>query len=62
MLQQLTDMALGTDASNGDTPIGDKLVGYSAFKRNNPRSDKFTAHRFHHVEFWTGEANMTWRR
>ncbi|GAB4813284.1 hypothetical protein N2152v2_000330 [Parachlorella kessleri] len=55
-------MAHGSAASNGDTPIGDKLVGYTAFKRNNPRSDKFTAHRFHHVEFWTGEANMTWRR
>lgn len=42
--------------------IGDKLVGHAGFKRHNPNSDKFTVHKFHHVEFWTGEATMTWKR
>lgn len=29
-----------------------KLVGAKNFKRNNPNSDRFPLHRFHHVEFW----------
>jgi 4-hydroxyphenylpyruvate dioxygenase len=58
-------MAKGSDAADGQNAaaaIGEKLVGYAAFKRQNPRSDKFVVHRFHHVEFWTGEATMTWKR
>ena len=36
-----------------------KLVGHKNFKRNNPMSDKFAVHRFHHVEFWCGDATTT---
>jgi len=36
-----------------------KLVGHKNFKRNNPMSDKFAVHRFHHVEFWCGDASTT---
>ena len=39
-----------------------KLVGFSNFKRHNPKTDKFEAKRFHHIEFWCGDANNTYRR
>ena len=29
------------------------------FVRSNPRSDRFEVHRFHHVEFWCGDAGAT---
>ena len=29
------------------------------FQRHNPRSDKFPIHKFHHVEFWCGDATNT---
>lgn len=52
-------------ASNGGAhaaAIGERLVGYAAFKRHNPNSDKFQVHSFAHVEFYTAEATMTWKR
>lgn len=39
-----------------------KLVGCENFVRHNPHSDKFGVHRFHHVEFYTADATMTYKR
>lgn len=39
-----------------------KLVGYKEFKRSNPLSDYFAVHKFHHVEFWCGDATCTSKR
>lgn len=39
-----------------------KLVGYNNFVRHNPHSDNFVVHKFHHVEFWTGDATNTAKR
>lgn len=39
-----------------------KLVGFSRFVRANPRSDRFKVKRFHHVEFWCGDATNVSRR
>ena len=36
-----------------------KLVGHKHFKRHNPMTDRFPLHRFHHVEFWCGDATNT---
>lgn len=38
------------------------LVGFKNFVRRNPFSDRFSVHRFHHIEFWCGDASNTWRR
>ncbi|KAH7372775.1 hypothetical protein KP509_17G020200 [Ceratopteris richardii] len=38
------------------------LVGCQKFVRKNPLSDRFKVHRFHHIEFWCGDATNTWRR
>lgn len=39
-----------------------ELVGMKGFKRDNPLSDKFQVHKFHHVEFWCGDATNTSKR
>lgn len=39
-----------------------KLVGFNNFIRANPRSDFFSVKRFHHIEFWCGDATNTSRR
>ena len=39
-----------------------QLVGFDNFKRSNPRSDRFTVHRFHHIEFWCSDATNTYKR
>ncbi|KAL0305343.1 UNVERIFIED_CONTAM: 4-hydroxyphenylpyruvate dioxygenase [Sesamum calycinum] len=39
-----------------------KLVGFRNFIRTNPKSDHFLVHRFHHVEFWCGDAINTAKR
>ncbi|GAA0166793.1 oxygenase [Lithospermum erythrorhizon] len=36
-----------------------KLVGCNNFVRTNPKSDLFNVKRFHHVEFWCGDAINT---
>ncbi|AAF24813.1 4-hydroxyphenylpyruvate dioxygenase [Arabidopsis thaliana] len=41
---------------------GFKLVGFSKFVRKNPKSDKFKVKRFHHIEFWCGDATNVARR
>lgn len=38
------------------------LVGYKNFVRHNPKSDRFAAKKFHHVEFWCMDATNTARR
>ncbi|XP_010688905.2 4-hydroxyphenylpyruvate dioxygenase [Beta vulgaris subsp. vulgaris] len=44
------------------SPSQFKLVGYSNFIRVNPLSDLFPVKRFHHVEFWCGDATNISRR
>ncbi|CAI7866405.1 unnamed protein product [Closterium sp. NIES-53] len=39
--------------------LPDQLVGFSNFKRHNPKSDRFEVLDFHHVEFWCGDATST---
>ncbi|EXB30302.1 4-hydroxyphenylpyruvate dioxygenase [Morus notabilis] len=51
-------MGMGKENDGGDF----KLVGFSNFVRTNPKSDRFGVRRFHHVEFWCGDATNTARR
>lgn len=39
-----------------------KLVGFKNFVRHNPMSDKFDVQKFHHVEFYCGDATNTSKR
>lgn len=39
-----------------------RLVGYANFKRHNPKTDKFAVRKFHHVEFYSGDALNVSRR
>ncbi|KAL6506799.1 4-hydroxyphenylpyruvate dioxygenase [Orobanche hederae] len=39
-----------------------KLLGFKNVIRTNPKSDNFAVHKFHHVEFWCGDATNTARR
>lgn len=39
-----------------------KLVGCEHFVRTNPKSDKFNVHKFHHLEFYCGDALNTYSR
>lgn len=39
-----------------------QLVGFKNFKRSNPMSDRFETLRFHHIEFYCGDANTTFKR
>lgn len=39
-----------------------RLVGYDNFKRSNPKSDRFHVEKFHHVEFYCGDATNVSRR
>lgn len=43
-------------AENGASAIPRGLVGFANFKRHNPLSDKFSLERFHHIEFYCGDA------
>jgi len=36
-----------------------KLVGFDNFVRHNPRSDRFESRKFHHIEFYCGDATNT---
>eukprot|EP00850_Spirogloea_muscicola_P002081 SM000008S22170 [mRNA] locus=s8:134648:137011:- [translate_table: standard] len=38
------------------------LTGFDRFQRHNPRTDRFEALRFHHVEFYCGDATCTYQR
>ncbi|KAL3754866.1 hypothetical protein ACJRO7_002030 [Eucalyptus globulus] len=50
--------------NDGVTNVSDdfKLVGFSNFVGSNPRSDRFPARHFHHVEFWCTDATSASRR
>ncbi|CAI5537320.1 unnamed protein product, partial [Closterium sp. Naga37s-1] len=39
--------------------LPDQLVGFSNFKRHNPKTDRFEVLDFHHIEFWCGDATST---
>lgn len=39
-----------------------KLVGFANFVRSNPRADRFDVLKFHHIEFWCGDATNTYKR
>ena len=57
--------AAATEESKGEESAHQaamKLVGFKNFVRHNPRSDKFGVHRFHHVEFWVGDATNAYKR
>ncbi|XP_074273066.1 4-hydroxyphenylpyruvate dioxygenase isoform X2 [Silene latifolia] len=43
-------------------PDNFKLVGFTNFVRVNPRSDRFSVKRFHHIEFYCGDATNVSRR
>ncbi|GAB4822862.1 hypothetical protein N2152v2_009908 [Parachlorella kessleri] len=63
MVQDSTVAQNGTLSGKASTSnVGTALVGAKGFKRHNPRSDRFPIHKFHHFEFWTGEATMTAKR
>nr|O23920.1 RecName: Full=4-hydroxyphenylpyruvate dioxygenase; AltName: Full=4-hydroxyphenylpyruvic acid oxidase; Short=4HPPD; Short=HPD; Short=HPPDase [Daucus carota]AAC49815.1 4-hydroxyphenylpyruvate dioxygenase [Daucus carota] len=52
---------LSSNSSN-TSPATFKLVGFNNFVRANPKSDHFAVKRFHHIEFWCGDATNTSRR
>ncbi|KAF0708855.1 hypothetical protein As57867_006173, partial [Aphanomyces stellatus] len=39
-----------------------KLVGYENFVRNNPKTDRFSMHKFHHMEFYCQDATNVSKR
>lgn len=39
-----------------------KLVGFQNFVRHNPMSDRFEVKKFHHIEFYCGDATNTCKR
>ncbi|GAB4842876.1 hypothetical protein Ancab_012855 [Ancistrocladus abbreviatus] len=53
--EEITNESSGTNSSF-------KLVGFSNFVRTNPKSDRFTVKRFHHIEFWCPDATNCSRR
>jgi 4-hydroxyphenylpyruvate dioxygenase len=57
-----TDAPAAPPAAKPAVHAPKQLVGYDNFKRSNPRSDRFTVHRFHHIEFWCGDATNTYKR
>ncbi|CAM8887960.1 unnamed protein product [Rhodiola kirilowii] len=52
---------ISVSAAEAQSP-GFKLVGFSNFVRSNPRSDRFTVKRFHHIDFWCSDATNTAKR
>ncbi|MCL7029576.1 hypothetical protein MKW94_007794 [Papaver nudicaule] len=57
------DMQQNQHSNNGDeSRVGFKLVGHDNFVRINPKSDRFKVKRFHHIEFWCGDAISSARR
>lgn len=39
-----------------------QMTGRQDFKRNNPKSDKFKMHKFHHIEYWCPDATNAFKR
>jgi 4-hydroxyphenylpyruvate dioxygenase len=60
---QASEAAVAERSADGERELKQrKLVGYQNFVRNNPMSDKFEVHRFHHIEVWCGDATNAARR
>ncbi|KAG2483092.1 hypothetical protein HYH03_018030 [Edaphochlamys debaryana] len=55
-------MGAGGAATPGGQEGGVRLVGYNNFVRQNPMSDRFTVHKFHHIDFWCADATNTFKR
>jgi 4-hydroxyphenylpyruvate dioxygenase len=53
---------MGSGSAAPDAAPKVQLVGHKNFVRSNPRSDRFPVHKFHHVEFWCGDATNTYKR
>lgn len=51
-----------TTAHGGAGASSARLVGFQNFKRNNPKSDRFSMVDFDHLEFWCADATSTARR
>jgi len=58
-----------TQISNGESKTNQTsgsssafLAGFANFKRENPMSDKFDVKKFHHLEFYCGDALNTYKR
>lgn len=52
----------GEEEMEVEASVPQALVGYANFKRNNPKSDKFNVLKFHHIEFWCGDATNVSKR
>lgn len=71
-LERYSCVALSVTDSDGDDDDGRnpnpnpsrtmRLVGFERFVRSNPKTDRFNVQRFHHIEFWCGDASNTYRR
>lgn len=48
--------------SNAHVAAVDTLKGFDSFVRTNPMSDKIAVQRFHHLEFFCGDATTTYKR
>ncbi|GER54030.1 4-hydroxyphenylpyruvate dioxygenase [Striga asiatica] len=57
-----TTTAATTKSESAAAAAEFKLVGFKSFVRTNPRSDRFPVRRFHHIEFWCGDATNAARR
>lgn len=53
--------AVASNPATDSTPAF-KLVGAKGFVRHNPKTDRFQVHRFHHFEFYCGDATNTSQR
>ncbi|GJP66376.1 hypothetical protein CLOP_g23309 [Closterium sp. NIES-67] len=53
-------MTMGVAARNPPSLHGSRRLW--KFLRSNPRTDKFKVDRFHHIEFWCGDATNTYGR
>jgi hypothetical protein len=56
------DMTVAFEGSGVTTRPRRELVGFDNFVRRNPRSDKFEIRRYDHMEFYTADATMTYKR
>lgn len=62
MVKESSSSATSLSEQSFDVAGAFKLLGFKNFVRDNPKSDLFTVKRFHHVEFWCGDATNTARR
>lgn len=60
-LKGMMRISMSSRSASGTSKI-DQLVGAKNFVRQNPKSDHFPVHRFHHVEFWCPDATNAYKR